>query len=764
MRCLFLISATLCAFSSSGITLDESPAEPQEWGFRPAVGTVSDLNPPAFCWRPVKDAAHYVVEVAQDTSFNDVVYREPESRWSNHCPPVTLPSGELFWRYAAVSANGEQSEWSKVRNFAISKDATEFPQPTVDELVERLPEEHPRLFMRPDDLPRFQELASGDFSEMWDGIVERADKVLENPPDVTEPPLYPEGTVRLSEEWKKIWWGNRRRVIAVAEGAALLGFTYRISGEEKYAQGARELLLAMSKWDPEGSTQYRYNDEAAMPALYMTSRAYDWAYPVLDEADRAKIAAMMRIRGNQCYEHLRGRNHLWKPYASHSNRAWHFLGEVAIAFMDEIPEAQTWLDFSNTVFFTAYPVWGGNDGGWHEGTAYWSSYLNRFMFWAFITRPAFGIDVFKKPYFKEAGYYGMYILPPGTTHGGFSDQADRTSSASVADLMAVFASGAQNPYWKWYAQEAGASWDASYLDFFYRAHAQDLDAKSPVNLPTSRAFMGVGLAALNANIMDASKNVQLFFKSSPMGSVSHGYNANNAFHLNVGGKPLLQNTGRRDVHGSPHHKEWMWSTRSQNAILVNGQEQFRHSPRNLGRISTFYTSSDFDVVIGEAGASYENLNRWSRRIVFLKPGVFVIHDVLEATEPAVYDWLLHAPGQFAIDGSTASYEAENGRVTAAFLYPADLEITQSGEYDPPPHEWAFKLHEWHLTARTAKELKDQQFVTVLRVNEADAAWHLAEKAGHHVLTVTSEGAETELAMDADEIRITHGNDSRTFPE
>jgi hypothetical protein len=32
-----------------------------------------------------------------------------------------------------------------------------------------------------------------------------------------------------------------------------------------------------------------------------------------------------------------------------------------------------------TIYFTCYPVWNDSDGGWHEGLAYWNSYISRFM-------------------------------------------------------------------------------------------------------------------------------------------------------------------------------------------------------------------------------------------------------------------------------------------------------------------------------------------------------------------------------------------------
>src|SRR3972149_5350238 len=74
--------------------------------------------------------------------------------------------------------------------------------------------------------------------------------------------------------------------------------------------------------------------------------------------------------------------HLWSPYASHSNRAWHKLGEIGIAFLGEVEGAEDWVWFATNVFFNVYPVWSDGDGGWHEGSAYWNAYVSRFTWGA----------------------------------------------------------------------------------------------------------------------------------------------------------------------------------------------------------------------------------------------------------------------------------------------------------------------------------------------------------------------------------------------
>lgn len=282
----------------------------------------------------------------------------------------------------------------------------------------------------------------------------------------------------------------------------------------------------------------------------------------------------------------------------------------------------------------------------------------------------------------------------------------------------------------------------------------DVAAAAPADLPSSMAFSGAGLAVMNTNLMDGTKNIQVQFKSSPFGRQSHGYNANNAFLLGIGGERVFRKTGKRDVYGSPHHKEWMWETKSDNAILVNGVGQMPHSAAATGAITHFQTSDTLDVVAGEAGASYPNLDRWTRRIFFLKPHAIVIHDVLEAPEPATYQWLLHATGNFVIDDNGAYWKGDAGSVDVDFIYPEKLDITQTKEYDTPPFEWAkFNLDEVHLTAGTTEKQARQEFITVLTVNDADVEFKHQRKGEETIVAVGLPERAVALRLSPDRFEV-----------
>jgi len=510
-----------------------------------------------------------------------------------------------------------------------------------------------------------------------------------------------------------MWWGNREYTIKALNGAATLAFTRLLGGQEKYGQEAKQILLECAKWDPVGSTGYRYNDEAGMPYAYYFSRTYTFVNDMLTEEEKKICRDVMKVRGEEMYNHLCPR-HLWQPYSSHSNRAWHKLGEVGIAFLGEVEGADDWVWFAANIFFNVYPVWSDEDGGWHEGSSYWSSYIGRFTFWADVMREAMNINAYDKPYFARVGYYAMYLMPPGKLDGGFGDgAAQRTASANV-QLMSELAAQAGNGHWQWYVEQMGGPKPATGYIGFIRGTLPKVKPKAPDDLSTSRLFRGTGQAYLNTTLKDAKEDVQVIFKSSPFGTQSHGNEANNSFVLWAYGQRLLVRSGYYDLYGSAHHRNWVWNTRSLNNITVNGKGQRKRTAEATGKIIGFKTTPNMDIVVGEAGQAYEDtiLERFTRAIIFVKPELVVIYDHLEAKEPSTFEYWLHAVNKIDVkDQHSIRVQNDNVVCDIDFLTPQGLSFTQTEQYDPNPRP-RIKLREWHLTATTPQKEKQTEFVTL----------------------------------------------------
>ncbi|MCC7083474.1 MAG: heparinase II/III family protein [Pirellulales bacterium] len=199
----------------------------------------------------------------------------------------------------------------------------------------------------------------------------------------------------------------------------------------------------------------------------------------------------------------------------------------------------------------------------------------------------------------------------------------------------------------------------------------------------------------------------------------------------------------------------MWRAQSQNVILVNGESFTSNRNAAVGRITHFRTSDAVDVVAGEAGDAYPALNRWARRIVFIKPNIFLIHDVLEAKEPATFQFLLHAPGMFALSPpDCGSFKAPHGQVDFQFLHPVGLRITQTDEYEPPPASWSnLDLSEWHLKASTTAKIQRQHFLTMFQVNGRKAMTDWARIENSFQISLKPEDSDTTYRVKLDDQRF-----------
>jgi hypothetical protein len=771
--CLIWLALLIITADGAGPTaLDESAASSTQWGYRPEEGSRSQVNPPNFSWRPQSGVVRWQLQWGpQGVSPGDAdAVGVDDIRFNVYTPSKTFDQGAYWWRYRGFDEQGNPTTWSRIREFQMAPDAIAMPMPEREELLSRIPTAHPRLFLRPEDVPRFRELAAGPMQDDFAKLFAQCERLMKSPPPTDEPPKYPEGIERGSDPWRSIWWGNREYTIRALDGAATLAFTRLLGGREEYGELARRILMDCARWDPKGATGYRYNDEAGMPYAYYFSRTYTFVYDLLTEQQRQQCREVMRIRGDEMYRHLHPR-HLWQPYSSHSNRAWHFLGEIGIAFHGEIPGAEDWTWFAMNVFFNTYPVWSDDDGGWHEGTAYWSSYLSRFTWWADVMRAAVGIDAYRKPFFRRAGYYPMYLMPPGKVGGGFGDLTGQRTAANNRALMSILAAQAGNSHWQWYVDRLGGTLSSGGYIGFVRGTLPEVQPEPPADLPASRLFRGTGQAYLNSSLEDANQAVQVVFKSSPFGTQSHGYEANNSLLLWAYGQRLLIRTGRRDSYASQHHQHWMWSTRSVNNITVSGKGQWKHSAASQGEITFFKTTPTMDLVVGEAGPAYREaaevdhksrlLDRFTRAILFAKPDLVLVFDRLAARQPETFQYWLHAVNAFEIQRENrVTVRAGDVVCPIDFLEPAGLQMAQTDQYDPNPRE-RIKLREWHLTASTTEPAKAVEFVTLMRPHRAgqsvpDTA-RLQKLDGGYLLTAElKDGQLIALLPTDDSARLEHG--------
>ncbi len=692
--------------------------------YAPKDGTVVSSNPPAFVWVPVGGAETYMLEYSPNPAFPvGETVRVSGIDLSVYTPPTTLDDAQTWhWRVFAVDANGQTSPPSAVRSFEISPSAVETPLPDLVSVRSKIPQTHPRLFITSDTLSEVRQARRSDMLLRFlaDSIIRDARSLVYAPLPQEPPHTRPNGV------WDVNLWREYRITVNATNNMTALAFAYLLTGDTSYGDAARKLMLHIASWDPNGATSAAVNDESSMPILYQMSRAYTWVYDLLTPEDRQVIQEVMRIRGNEAYEILKRRPFESRPYGSHAGRSLGFLGEAGIAFLGEIPEASEWFDYVTKIFYSVYPAWGKDAGGWAEGHAYWTSYMNRVLWFVDALKVATGLDLYEKAFFQNTGMFKLYTHPPYTEMGPFGDFADRGPQSADGNVMSHFAGVYDNPYYKWYANEVGAIAETGVMGFIraYLYPRAQMQGKAPTDLPNSAYFSDVGWVALHKEFGEPRNSIQFMFKSSPYGSFSHSLADQNTFTLEAYGEPLAISSGYRPWYGSLHHMGWTKTTQAHNGLLISGEGQIPQSLSAKGRITGFLNGDSFDYTAGDAAQAYgSKVNAYSRHVVYLRPDVFVIFDDVRAPQAEEYSWLLHAYHPFAIDEKKGHIrvEAETANLDVHLWASEDLTFKQTDEFAVPLDEPMNKPTQWHLTASTQAASTEAYFLAVLVPSKAGEA-------------------------------------------
>jgi hypothetical protein len=346
----------------------------------------------------------------------------------------------------------------------------------------------------------------------------------------------------------------------------------------------------------------------------------------------------MKERVEQFYVHLRKKRKFHtNPYESHAGRMPGFLGEAAISFAHEWPEARKWMEYATLLYCTSYPAWGGDDGGWQEGPGYWSAYMRFAMYYVIALRNATGVDLMNKPFFRNTPYYALYTATPYHEHRPFGDGA-YASPSGLGSIVHAFSEVLEDPYLKWYWQACDRKAGGDLLTLV--TADPNLEPKNPQELPSARLFEFVGLSAFHTALGDKENDITFLFRSSPFGSVSHGHADQNAFVIEAFGEAIAPVTGYYPWYSSPHHHNWTRDTRAVNSMLVNGQGQVKRKWSASGEITAFHAGDGYDYVEGEAAPAYGGrLQRFRRHVVDddrphrLVAGQFVAADMLHRRLP-----------------------------------------------------------------------------------------------------------------------------------
>ena len=632
--------------------------------YGPENGIALVENPPRFTWLPViEGGAEYIVRASTDAAYPAKGTHTFKNIPLNFfTPDVVLPAGDYQWSYATCDADGNPtSTWSSDRTFSINEGLPETPLASRATRYNNAPRSHPRLWLTPDRLDQFKKDVAKDNDHCtWSHFYKESVLPWMDTPIMDEPAGYPDH-IRVAPIWRQTYIDCQELLYAIRH----LAVGGKVTDNAEMTARAKDWLVSAAKWDPAGTTSRGYTDEWAFRVNLALAWGYDWLHDQLDEEETFLVRTALLERTRQTADHLikHASIHLF-PFDSHAVRAVSaVLIPAAMALLDEVEEAEEWLNYSVEFLFTVYTPWGDTDGGWAEGPHYWMTGMAYLIDAANLLKGYTGIDIYQRPFFQKTGDFPLYTKAPDTRRATFGDDS------TMGDLPAVkigynlrqYAGVTGNGAYQWYYDEIKRKnpgtekifynwgwWDFNFDELAYRTDFPIVEAVPPADDDQLRYFEGIGWIGIQYRMQDPDNHIQFVMKSSPYGSISHSHGDQNAFCLAGFGEDLAIQSGHYVAFNSTMHQNWRRQTISKNAILIDGKGQYAGKDKvkamaSKGKILAVEENEDHMYFQGDATAAYQTLTpsvtSVKREVYYVNNSYFVMIDSIDADEAVEIDWV-----------------------------------------------------------------------------------------------------------------------------
>jgi Heparinase II/III-like protein len=312
------------------------------------------------------------------------------------------------------------------------------------------------------------------------------------------------------------------------------------------------------------------------------------------------------------------------------------------------------------------------DGSYGEGISYQEFDLETTGLALVALDRVFGIDWWKRSRVIESLAFPLYTLAQPVSASLDMGDSHPPSGRTIAPLVAR----SKDQTLRWFYDQFRHSEIRDFLFF-----DDSVKPQSP-KLPTSRVFGDKGNAVFRTGW--GADDLVFLFRAGP--NFNHNHADQGSFLLTAFGEPLVTEAGWSHYYNDPYYATFFTQSVGHNTVLVDGNpesQSIADTPQFAAlnaypKITGAITSEFYDAVSGDLTPVYQGrLDRYTRRIVFVKPHYFVIFDDLAASgEPAKFDWLLHLPDRSRITASPdlAVYRGDKAALAVKSLAPATVTV------------------------------------------------------------------------------------------
>jgi hypothetical protein len=278
------------------------------------------------------------------------------------------------------------------------------------------------------------------------------------------------------------------------------------------------------------------------------------------------------------------------------------------------------------------------------------------------------VDYWKTTKVKASLRYALYTLTE--PREASPDMGDTHPSAGHGISPIIYRS--KDPIMRWFYSRFERP---SLQQFIFYDDSVQPQSPAAAKLPTSTIFEDKGNAVFRTGWGEDS--ITMLFRAGP--NFNHHHADQGSFLITAFGEPLVSEAGWSDYYKDPYYATFFTQAVGHNTILVDGNPESQIIPdtpqfkalNDYPRITDSITSEFFDGAGSDLSSVYPGrIERYNRRIVFLKPYYFVIYDDLRTRgEAAQFDLLLHLPNRAGVqsEGLTAVYKARRHRSASGRL-------------------------------------------------------------------------------------------------
>ena len=554
--------------------------------------------------------------------------------------------------------------------------------PTVEELLENISNEYPRVFFDGKEgakevkLRRFNTLKTKygfTWNEQYEALLETAETylnetqvrrtmntgnyimmdiypVLKDPSDPSYRDIYIQNSLDENGELYDYPYSGFGTLFTenVAERMRILSLAYIMTGKTMYSDRAISYAMQVVNWKVWGDEYW--NNENGGGAGGATSWMMDGMVAVYD---------MCHDQLTEEQKHLIERNIIEKGLATLSKevkytdtqnvnmmRIGGLLNGVAAVLNEEnAEEIKPYIDIGMTCAYNALSIqaYSGNT----EGHYYTDFGLESFMpGLGHLYRVTRYDGLISHPFLSEMLPYWTVMWADGV-YGTHPNYSDGNISAYMKKPLAILSKLTNNPIIDGFLITAGGTGNV-FENFVYL----NPDPKPQYLSEHVGIVETIGYGVLRTGFADDDMMMTIKANDSQMG---HNHYDQNSIQLNVGGNWLMKDPGAGSYYSS---SRIFWTHTGHTTIMVDDNPQMIKGTASLKKV---FSNNLYGYLIGSApeayGSDYDSqiLTKFDRHAIQINhedKGYYVIIDDLASTKEHVYTWHMYngARGTFSVDG------------------------------------------------------------------------------------------------------------------